>query len=86
MFGRRAPLWLQKEFIMAQSTPLQFNIPDMDCQSCVKSITEAVHGIDKDAHVAADLKTKRVVVGSDAEAADIAAAIVGAGFSIEAAG
>ncbi len=71
---------------MAESTPLQFTVPDMDCQSCVNSIAEAVHGVDKDAHVAADLKTKLVVIGSDAKAEDIAAAIENAGFTVEAAG
>ena len=31
---------------MAQSTPLQFDVPDMDCESCVKSIRQAVERID----------------------------------------
>jgi copper chaperone CopZ len=71
---------------MAKSTPLQFKVPDMDCEGCVKSVEDAVHKVDADAHVAADLVTKRVVIGSDgAEAHDIMAAIEGAGFEVEAA-
>jgi copper chaperone CopZ len=71
---------------MAKSTPLQFKVPDMDCESCVRSIEDAVHRIDSEAHVAADLETKRVVIGSEtAEAHDIVAAIEGAGFSVDAA-
>jgi len=71
---------------MAKSTPLQFKVPDMDCQSCIASIETAVHGIDSDAHVAADLETKSVIVGSDtAEAHEIVAAIEKAGFEVKAA-
>jgi copper chaperone CopZ len=71
---------------MAKSTPLQFKIPDMDCQSCVASIEKAIHKVDADAHVAADLQTKRVIIGSDtAEAHQIAEAIEKAGFEVEAA-
>jgi copper chaperone CopZ len=71
---------------MAKSTPLQFKVPDMDCQSCVKSIEDAVHKIDAAAHVAVDLETKRVVIGSEtAEAHTIMQAIEGAGFDVQAA-
>ncbi len=70
---------------MAKSTPLQFDVPDMDCQSCVSSIEGAVHKIDAGAHVAADLKTKRVIIGSDAQAEEIIAAIQKAGFDVKAA-
>jgi copper chaperone CopZ len=71
---------------MAKSTPLQFKVPDMDCQSCVKSIEDAVRKVDAAAHVAADLETKRVIIGSEtAEAHALMAAIETAGFSVEAA-
>jgi copper chaperone CopZ len=70
---------------MAKSTPLQFKVPDMDCQSCVSSIEAAVHKIDSGAHVAADLDSKRVVVGSDAAAHELMAAIEAAGFEVQAA-
>jgi copper chaperone CopZ len=70
---------------MAQSTPVQFDVPDMDCAACVRSITEAVHRVDADAQVSADLKTKRVVIGGEGEAHDFMAAIEGAGFTVKAA-
>jgi copper chaperone CopZ len=77
---------MKKETIMAKSTPLQFKVPDMDCQSCVSSIEQAVHKIDAAASVAADLKTKHVVIGSEtAEAHEMMAAIENAGFEVEAA-
>jgi copper chaperone CopZ len=69
---------------MAQSTPLQFTVPDMDCESCISSITTAVKRIDADASVTADLATKHVVIGSDVEAHEIAAAIEDAGFTVQA--
>jgi len=67
---------------MTKSPPLQFDVPDMDCKSCVRSITEAVHRVDADASVSADLDTKRVVIGGDGAAADFVAAIEGAGFTV----
>lgn len=70
---------------MAKSTPLQFTVPEMDCSSCVNSITEAVHRVDAGAHVAADLATKRVVVGSDMDAETVMRAIESAGFDVQAA-
>ncbi len=71
---------------MAHSTPIQFDIPNMDCKGCVTSITDAVHRIDATASVAADLETKRVVIGGSGEVKDFIAAIEGAGFTVKAAG
>ncbi len=70
---------------MAQSTPLQFDVPDMERDSCVALITSAVQRVDPTAHIMADLHTKRVVIGSEASAPDIAAAISNAGFTVAAA-
>lgn len=67
---------------MANST---FIVPDMDCQGCVASITAAVRRIDGKASVTADLDTKHVVIGSDARAQEIAAAIEDSGFTVKAA-
>jgi len=75
-----------KEFTaMPDSTPLQFDILDMDCQSCVKSITEAVQRVDAKASVSADLETKRVVIGGAGDPHEYMAAIEGAGFTVQAA-
>lgn len=70
---------------MVQSPKLQFTVPDMDCNGCVSSITKAVKRLDADASVTADLVTKHVVIGSNIEAHEIAHAIEGAGFTVEAA-
>jgi len=70
---------------MAESTPLQFDVPDMERESCVALIKSAVRRVDPTAHVMADLHTKRVVVGSEASAPDIAEAISSAGFAVAAA-
>jgi copper chaperone CopZ len=70
---------------MAQSTPIQFDIPSIHCDGCVRSITKAVKRVDPEASVSADLDTKRVVIGSDHEAHEFAQAIEEAGFDLKAA-
>jgi copper chaperone CopZ len=77
---------LSKETIMAESTPLQFDVPDMDCDDCIQSITEALRDIDPKAEVLADLTTKRVMIGAQMDAGRAAEAIEAAGFSPQAAG
>jgi copper chaperone CopZ len=69
---------------MPESTPLQFTVPDMDCDACVLSITEAIKRLDTDASVSADLETKHVVVGSTMQAEDVAGAIEEAGYTVKA--
>ena len=69
---------------MASETSLQVTVPDMDCSSCVRAITAAVREVDPHATVAADLQSKKVVIGGDAEARQFIEAIRGAGFSVAA--
>lgn len=64
-------------------TKLQFNVPDMDCQSCVRSITAAVHQVDATAEISADLPAKRVTVTGTGSAKAFAAAIEDAGFTAQ---
>jgi copper chaperone len=71
---------------MAKSTPLQFDIPGIHCDGCARSITKAVQRVDPDAAVAVDVETKRVVIGSDADAHEIVTAIEAAGYEVQAAG
>jgi copper chaperone len=71
---------------MAHSTPLQFDIPDMKGKASTDSITKAVRQVDPTARVVADLDTKRVMIGSTANAQDFAEAITRAGFTVKAAG
>ncbi|MCB5943699.1 heavy-metal-associated domain-containing protein [Acidocella sp. KAb 2-4] len=71
---------------MPQATDMKFNIPEMHCQSCIRSITAAVRQVDNAAEVQADLQTRQVTVRSGGSAAAIAAAIEDAGFSAQSAG
>lgn len=64
-------------------TKLQFNVPDMDCQSCVRSITAAVHQVDAMAEISADLPAKRVTVTSTGNAKNFVTAIENAGFTAQ---
>ena len=64
-------------------TELKFVVPDMDCQSCVRSIAAAVHQVDAKAVVSADLESKRVTVSGTGSAAAFAAAIEDAGFTAQ---
>ena len=68
---------------MTTSPALHFTVPDMDCGGCVRSITEAIHRLDPAAKVEADLETKLVSVGGEAEVASYAGAIEDAGFTVE---
>jgi copper chaperone len=61
----------------------EFLIPDMSCDGCVRSVTNAVKQIDPAAAVAADLVGKRVRVESTATQESLAAAIRDAGFTVE---
>ena len=69
---------------MSSLAVLTFDVPDMDCQSCVRAITAAVHRLDAGAEVAIDLSVKRVSIGTDSRQ-DFAAAIKDAGFTVTAA-
>ncbi len=71
---------------MAQSTPLQFDVPGIHCDGCVKSITKAIKRVDPEASVSVDIESKRVIIGSTAQAHEIAEAIEAAGYEVKAAG
>ncbi len=70
---------------MPKSTPVQFDVPDADCQACVNSITQAVHRVDPNAQVTVDLDTKRVVIGGEGESHEFMQAVQEAGFDVKAA-
>ena len=70
---------------MSKSTPVQFDVPDADCQACVDSITAAVHRVDPRAEVSVDLETKRVVIGGEGDSHDFMQAVQDAGFEVKAA-
>jgi copper chaperone len=60
---------------------LEFNIQAMSCGHCVKAITEAVHEVDPQAKVEADLASKRVQVDTNTPRAAVVAALAEAGYA-----
>jgi len=61
----------------------RFTVPDMTCNGCVNAITAAIQRIDPAAVVQADLPSHKVQIESAKPAADLAAAIDGAGFTAQ---
>ncbi|WP_137128104.1 heavy-metal-associated domain-containing protein [Roseomonas sp. HF4] len=58
-----------------------FNVPDMTCGHCVKTITQAVQAVDPAAQVRADLAAHSISVTSSASVASLSAAIATAGYA-----
>ncbi|CAB3670404.1 MAG: heavy-metal-associated domain-containing protein [Achromobacter pulmonis] len=59
---------------------IEFNVPDMTCGHCVKTITGAVTAAAPGASVAVDLPTHRVTVSGTDQADKVEAAIRDAGY------
>jgi copper chaperone len=59
---------------------IELNVKKMSCGHCVQMVTGALKSVDKDAAVRIDLQTGRVSVESRAPAAELAAAVTGAGY------
>jgi len=62
---------------------LQFHVPDIHCDACIRSMTHAVRGIDQNATLQADLSSKLVRVETTAGTEAVAEAIRDAGFDVE---
>lgn len=60
---------------------ISFLVPDMTCNHCVKSITNAIHAADPDASVLCELDLKKVTVTGAAKADTIESAIKEAGYT-----
>jgi len=58
-----------------------FDIPDMSCGHCVRTITQAVQALDPAAEVQADLTARRLRVTSTIGAMRLSAAITAAGYA-----
>lgn len=61
-----------------------FQVSDMTCGHCVKTITNAVHAIAPDSTVQCDIATKKVVVQGEHDAAEVESAIREAGYTVQA--
>lgn len=62
----------------------RYSISNMNCGGCVKGVTKAIHALDDQAGVTADLPTKTVKVDSHSDTASIVAALKAAGFEASA--
>lgn len=61
---------------------VRFTIPDMECEGCVTSITNAIHKADPAARVAADLGRKLVEISSVLPVGALSSLIDAAGYTI----
>lgn len=59
---------------------MQFQIDNMACGGCARSVTKAIHSVDPQAKVDIDLNLKRVTVESAADQSAIAAVLEEVGF------
>ncbi|XKM13101.1 heavy-metal-associated domain-containing protein [Orbaceae bacterium ac157xtp] len=60
---------------------MQFTVPDMSCNHCVKAITSEINKLDANAKVEIDLTKKQVVVNNTAlTESQVISAINDAGF------
>jgi copper chaperone len=59
---------------------MQFQIDNMGCGGCAKSVTKAIHAVDPQARVDVDLNLKRVTVESGADPSAVVAGLKVAGF------
>ena len=60
---------------------MEFQVNDMSCGHCVRSITQAVQALDQAAHVEVDLERKRVTVQTTATSAAVSHALFDAGYT-----
>ena len=60
---------------------IEFDIASLSCGHCVRAVTEAVHEVDPAAHVDVDLARKHVTVQTQADRAQLAAALAEAGYA-----
>jgi copper chaperone len=63
-----------------QEIPMQFQIDNMTCSGCAKSVTKAIHSVDPQAKVDIDLPQKRVNVVSAADESAVAAVLEDVGY------
>ncbi len=59
---------------------LQLKVPDMTCEGCVSTITNAIKTVDANASIQGDLKTKIVLVETESSEAAIKKAIAQVGY------
>ncbi|MDJ0900790.1 MAG: heavy-metal-associated domain-containing protein [Xenococcus sp. MO_188.B8] len=60
---------------------IQLQVPDMACDACAKTITQAVLVLDSQASVKADSQTKQVTIETQASESSVRKAITAAGYN-----
>lgn len=60
----------------------ELTVEGMSCGRCIASVTQAVQALDAQAKVDVELATQTVRVNTTAELADVAHAVVEAGFPV----
>ncbi len=60
----------------------ELQVEGMSCGGCVRSVTRSVQGVDGNAKVDVDLKSKQVRVRSDAPLEAVVTAIADAGYLV----
>jgi copper chaperone len=60
----------------------ELEVEKMSCGHCINAVTKSVQAVDADAKVDIDLAQRKVRVQTDAELAEISAAIVNAGYPV----
>lgn len=61
---------------------IEFSLPDMSCDHCVKHITQTIQTIDPNASIAVQLTLKRVSIDSKQDAALFAQALNEEGYPV----
>ncbi len=62
--------------------PMTFDVPEIHCDACVRSITAAVHGVAPGATVKVDIPARHVMVEPAIDPDRIVQAIEEAGFTV----
>ncbi len=60
---------------------IEFKVPDMACDACAKTITQAVLALDSQALVKANSQTKQVTIDTSVSESSVKKAIADAGYS-----
>jgi copper chaperone len=60
---------------------LEFQVPAVSCNHCVRAVTEAVHEVDPQARVQVDLPQHKVTVDSSADRQALVEALTEAGYA-----
>ncbi|MDI1363852.1 MAG: heavy-metal-associated domain-containing protein [bacterium] len=61
---------------------LRYTIENMTCGHCVATVTKAVHGIDADAVVRADVAGRCLEIDTGATSEAVSAAVAAAGYRV----